>query len=70
MLRGDPYIDRGYGWDQVIDLAQGAKGADEFGWRTEFVQLARAAKTANALRATPEPPRPDPRPPVYPPPVR
>ncbi len=70
MLRGDPYIDRSYGWDQVIALAQGAKGADPFGWRTEFVQLARAAKTANALRETPREPRPDPRPPVYPPPVR
>ncbi|MDX2233940.1 MAG: VWA domain-containing protein [Hyphomonadaceae bacterium] len=67
LLRGDPYLDAGYGFDQVIDLAQGAKGADPFGWRTEFVQLARAAKTAAALRETPqamapERPVPGPRP--------
>ena len=30
----------------VIDLANGAKGEDEFGYRAEFVQLARLAKTA------------------------
>jgi Ca-activated chloride channel family protein len=33
----------------VITLANGAKGADPFGWRAEFVQLARAAKTAAGL---------------------
>ena len=49
LLRGDPYLDRGYGWDDVIALAQGARGRDEFGWRAEFVQLARAAQTAAAL---------------------
>ena len=80
MLRGDPYIDRGYGWDQVIGLAQGARGSDEFGWRTEFVQLARAAKSADALRETPPDAQPDPpraplppHPPIAPrpkPPVR
>ncbi len=46
LLRGDPYMDKGYGWDQVLTLAQGARGADAFGWRSEFVQLVRAAKTA------------------------
>jgi Ca-activated chloride channel family protein len=30
----------------VIDLAQGARGRDEYGWRAEFVQLVRAAQTA------------------------
>ncbi len=49
MLRGDPYLDRGYGWSNVIDLAQGARGSDRYGWRAEFVQLARAASTAAAL---------------------
>lgn len=49
LLRGDPYLDRGYEWDDVIQLAQGARGNDEFGWRAEFVQLARAAQTAAAL---------------------
>ncbi|MDZ4776191.1 MAG: VWA domain-containing protein [Alphaproteobacteria bacterium] len=52
LLRGDPYLDRSYGYDQVIELAQGARGADPFGWRAEFVQLARAAK---AGRASPDP---------------
>lgn len=46
MLRGDPYIDKAFTWDRAIDLANGAKGADEFGYRAEFVSLARLAKTA------------------------
>jgi Ca-activated chloride channel homolog len=49
LLRGDAYLDRGYGWDDVISLAQSARGRDEFGWRAEFVQLARSAQTAAAL---------------------
>ncbi|HYD73666.1 MAG TPA: VWA domain-containing protein [Candidatus Binatia bacterium] len=49
LLRGDAYLDRGYSWDDVINLAQSARGRDEFGWRSEFVQLARAAQTAAAL---------------------
>jgi Ca-activated chloride channel family protein len=32
----------------VIALANGAKGVDAFGYRAEFVQLARLAKTAAA----------------------
>ncbi|TPW05414.1 MAG: uncharacterized protein FD124_2157, partial [Alphaproteobacteria bacterium] len=55
LLRGDPYLDRGYGFDQVIELAQGARGEDPFGWRAEFVQLARAAKTARAAPDAPQP---------------
>ncbi len=53
LLRGDPYLERDYGWRDVIDLAQGARGRDEFGWRAEFIQLAREASTAPAL-PTPE----------------
>lgn len=60
IIRGDPYLDKSYGWDEVIALANGAKGKDEFGWRSEFVQLARAAKTAKAF---PDPPAPPGRPP-------
>ena len=26
LLRGDAYLDRGYSWDDVINLAQGARG--------------------------------------------
>ncbi|HWA00310.1 MAG TPA: VWA domain-containing protein [Caulobacterales bacterium] len=45
LLRGEPYLDRSYGWSNVIDLAQGARGRDDYGWRAEFVQLARTAQT-------------------------
>jgi len=31
-------------YDTVLDLAQGARGEDEFGYRAEFIQLARAAQ--------------------------
>lgn len=67
LLRGDPYLSQGYGWSDVISLAQGARGDDEFGWRAEFIQLARNAQSAAALpalqtgAATPDPhPRPRP----------
>ena len=67
LLRGDPYLRQGYGWSDVIGLAQGARGDDEFGWRAEFIQLARNAQSAAALpalqtgAATPDPhPRPRP----------
>ncbi|MFT3724761.1 MAG: VWA domain-containing protein [Hyphomonadaceae bacterium] len=46
MLRGDPYLDKSFTWDRVIDLASGAKGEDKFGYRAEFVNLVRLAKTA------------------------
>ncbi len=49
LLRGDPYLRQGYGFGDVITLAQSARGDDEFGWRAEFIQLARAAETAAAL---------------------
>ncbi|MGE3866387.1 MAG: von Willebrand factor type A domain-containing protein [Hyphomonadaceae bacterium] len=52
LLAGDTHLARQYGYDDVIALANAAKGADPFGWRAEFVQLARAAKTAAPL---PEP---------------
>jgi Ca-activated chloride channel family protein len=54
MLRGDPYIDKSFTWDRVIDLANGAKGEDAFGYRAEFVNLVRLAKTAaNQARLKP-----------------
>lgn len=42
-LRGDPWLPLDYGWNQVLEQAQGARGADPFGERAEFVQLVRAA---------------------------
>ncbi|MEO1787189.1 MAG: VWA domain-containing protein [Pseudomonadota bacterium] len=46
LLRGDPYTAPNWGFDQVIELAQTAKGDDPFGYRAEFINLARLAKTA------------------------
>ena len=48
LLRGGRYTGD-YGYDDVIGLALGARGDDPFGYRTEFVQLVRAARTAAAL---------------------
>ncbi len=48
ILRGGRYTGS-YSYDDVIRLAQGAKGTDEFGYRTEFVNLVRLARTAAAL---------------------
>lgn len=48
-LRGDPWISADFGWQQVIDLAQGARGADEFGLRAEFVKLTRGAGEAKRV---------------------
>ncbi|CAM2856061.1 VWA domain-containing protein [Brevundimonas diminuta] len=44
-LRGDPWMAPDYGWDRVLDLAQGARGDDPYGERAEFVQLVRAAQS-------------------------
>jgi Ca-activated chloride channel family protein len=43
-LRGDPWMSPDYGWDQVLALAQGARGEDPYGERAEFVQIVRAAE--------------------------
>jgi len=45
LLKGAPYLGD-YGYDDVIALAQSAKGDDPFGYRAEFVNLARLAKAA------------------------
>ena len=45
LLRGLPYL-KSWGHDDVIALANGAKGADPFGYRAEFVTLVRLAKSA------------------------
>lgn len=62
LLRGDAYLDASYAWNDVIALAQGARGRDEFGWRAEFIQLTRAAASSAALLAARNAPRPEPRP--------
>ncbi len=45
LLRGQPYM-KNYSYDDVISLANGARGDDPFGYRAEFVSLARLAKSA------------------------
>jgi Ca-activated chloride channel family protein len=49
LLRGDPYIEPGFGWEEIIELAQSAVGQDPFEIRAEFVQMVRAAATARLL---------------------
>lgn len=39
--------------DDIISLAAGAKGDDPYGYRAEFVNLVRAAKTAKGLPQQP-----------------
>jgi Ca-activated chloride channel family protein len=45
LLRGGQFMED-FSYDDVIKLAQENKGADEFGYRNEFVQLVRKAKIA------------------------
>ncbi|MET0407086.1 MAG: VWA domain-containing protein [Hyphomicrobium sp.] len=45
LLRGAPYESK-YSFDDVVSLAQGAKGDDPYGYRAEFLNLARLAKSA------------------------
>ena len=50
ILRGGRHTGR-FGYDDVIKIAVGARGDDPFGYRSEFIQLVRAAKTASGLQA-------------------
>lgn len=49
ILRGDPYT-KTFTMDDVTALAMGAKGQDPYGIRAEFVNLARMAKSAAAMK--------------------
>ena len=49
LLKGGRYTGD-FDYDDVIALAQANKGADNYGYRTEFVQLVRKAKTASAMQ--------------------
>jgi Ca-activated chloride channel homolog len=48
LLRGGKYSGA-LTYDDVLKMAAGARGKDEFGYRSEFVQLVRAAKSARTL---------------------
>jgi Ca-activated chloride channel family protein len=45
LLRGSPYL-KSFGYDDVIALGQTGKGDDPFGYRAEFLNLVRLAKSA------------------------
>ena len=49
LLKGGKYTGA-YNYDDVIALAQSNRGQDPYGYRTEFVQLVRKAKTAAAMQ--------------------
>jgi Ca-activated chloride channel family protein len=49
LLRGGRYTGT-LSYDDVLRLASAARGDDPFGYRSEFLQLVRAAKTAGAMR--------------------
>ena len=53
LLRGGRYMED-YGYEDAAALADGAKGADPFGYRAEFVRLVRLAQS---LAETDAPPR-------------
>jgi Ca-activated chloride channel family protein len=48
LLKGGKYTGA-YGYDDVIALAQGAKGEDRFGYRAEFISLVHLARSVSAL---------------------
>ena len=48
LLRGGRHTGA-YGYDDVISLAQEARGDDPFGYRAEFINLVRLAKSAAAM---------------------
>jgi len=48
LLRGGKHSGS-FTYDDVLNIAQTARGRDEFGYRREFVQLVRAAKSASTL---------------------
>lgn len=50
ILRGAPGI-VDFGYDDVLAIAQAAKGEDRFGYRAEFMGLVRLAKSARAMEA-------------------
>ncbi|WP_137863566.1 MULTISPECIES: VWA domain-containing protein [unclassified Sphingomonas] len=50
LLRGGRYNGR-LSFDDVLGMASAARGEDDFGYRSEFLQLVRAAKTARSMAA-------------------
>lgn len=52
LLKGGKYLDN-YSFQDIIDLASAAKGPDEYGYRSEFIQLVKALSVQqNQVTAT------------------
>jgi Ca-activated chloride channel family protein len=51
ILRGGRHIGQ-FGYDDVLRIASAARG-DDLGYRSEFLQLVRAAKTASPMQPQP-----------------
>ena len=49
ILRGGAYT-KSFGYDDVIALATASRGHDEYGYRAEFINLVRLAKSARAMQ--------------------
>ena len=48
LLRGGQYTTT-FSYDDVIELAQSARGEDPYGYRSGFIDLVRLAQTASAM---------------------
>lgn len=49
LLRGEAHT-KDFTYDDVVSLAQSSKGADSFGYRAEFINLVRLAKSAAGMK--------------------
>jgi Ca-activated chloride channel homolog len=54
LLKRDAYI-KDFTFDAAIEIATNARGADQYGYRNEFVQMLRAAKSAAAMSPLEQP---------------
>lgn len=59
LLRNDATLPASFGWGEVEKIAQDARGADRFGYRAEFMNLLRLARSAQPLTAPDGPGRPE-----------
>ncbi len=55
LMRNDPYI-RNFNFDRAIAIASESRGPDAFGYRAEFIQLLRLAKSLPAQKQLEPPP--------------
>ncbi len=55
LMRNDPYI-RNFNFDRAIAIANESRGSDAFGYRAEFIQLLRLAKSLPAQKPLEPPP--------------